>query len=173
MTNQQMRELARQIYARYRTALLSKKYYAHRLQSFEIANIVVEVTIAVTSSGTIASWYVWKDAAGALAWQHLGMITAVFALIKPFLALTSKIERSANLHASYALLFNELKSLVEDMRVEQTISPDMVTRFHNARERMTGMVSKEEAKPSERLAKRYFEEVNREIPAIELWMPPE
>ena len=173
MTNQQLREQVKQIYDRYRTALLSKKYYAHRLTGYERCNIVIEVLLALTASSAIGSWWFWKGTAmGSATWSCLGMITAVLAVLKPFLSLTSKIERSANLYASYALLHSELHNLVDDMRVKETLTDDMLTHYRNARERMAVLVQKEDPKPHQKLARKYYEEVKREIPVEKLWMPP-
>lgn len=168
-----LRELLRQLYDAYRTALLNKKYYSHQLTKLRRLDLYMEVAIAIggAGSGGVAGLAVWGSINGRYAWLSISAAAAVLSVIKPLLQLGKQIEKYAKLYSGYTGAYFELKALVDEIK-RTTASP------HNFEDKYKSMMQtfKEldalDESPSDKSLIGILEgDVNREIPPEILWMP--
>ena len=152
---------------------MNRRYYGCRLQAAKHWNLFFEIVTALASSATIAAWTFWRTGPGVYSWQVLAALSAVCAVIKPFLGLSKEIERYSELVAGYSVLFYEMKQLLEDVRAADGISDDLWARYQAGRSRMKELGVKDDARPKRRLHTRCYEETKRQITTAELWWPEE
>jgi hypothetical protein len=116
------------------------------------------IVLAVTSSGTVASWAIWDQFPSS--WQALSALSALIAIAVPVLNLPARIETAAELHgrwtelaAEYELLWTASEDGQGDLTEEQ------MQKFV---QKELGVAPKEASIPYDRrLAKRCQEEVRR------------
>ncbi len=159
------------LYDAYRTALLNRKYYADRLVTRQRWNLALEVILAVGTSGTIGGWAIWKQGVGPGVWAAVAGFVALIAILKPLLQLSKAIERYSKLFIGYTELHNELQRVVLEVQTCKTLTDEMWRCFQSALTRHSKLALEDDARPAERLRRRCYDEVNREIPPSELWMP--
>lgn len=160
------------VYNLYRTALLNCKYYADRLVTLQKWNTIFEIALVIGTSGTIGTWAIWKSDFGGYVWPIIGGIAAVLAITKPVVQLSRRIEQYSKLWANYSGLFYDLDLLVSEISATRTLTPETLKSFSAAQERYKGLALREEdPRPVEKLRRKYYEEVNREIPPDRLWVP--
>ncbi|MCG8546012.1 MAG: hypothetical protein MJE12_17585 [Alphaproteobacteria bacterium] len=175
LTNSQKRviETLRQIYNQYRSALLNRKYYGHRLETAQQFNLGFECVIAIGATGSgIAGWALWKGTGiGELTWAFIAGAASLFAILKPILNVPKRVERMSKLWVAHSRQYNDLKRLVDKVRRMQNVDAEIERTFDEICSKTSELDSLDDPKPSKRLIKRYSAEVRREIPAHTLWMP--
>ncbi|HEV7920133.1 MAG TPA: hypothetical protein VGR02_05015 [Thermoanaerobaculia bacterium] len=165
--------LVMEIHDRLRDALFNEKYYSAKLVRVRRLNKILDVALALLTSGAIGSWYIWKTPPGSQVWAVLACVAAVLAVIKLFTNGPEDIERYTSLHSGYAGLYFELRQVSKEMKIEKGVPPALHARFREASARYAKLGERDDVSPSPRLIKRCYEEVLREIPAERLWMPAE
>lgn len=170
-TQQQLRERLLQLYRTYRTASLNRKYYACRLITYRRWNLALEIALALGTSGTIGAWAIWTVGYGKYAWAAIAGLAAILALLKPILALPKQIERYTKLFAGYSDLFYDLEQISDDVRISGLLSKETSKSYGRALDRFRKLSTDDDAKPNEKLRRRCYDEVLREIPASTLWLP--
>lgn len=163
----------RWLYDDYRKALLNRKYYGYRLDFYLKVNSASDYIVMFGTSGTIAGASYWKTRFGTICWSLLGTIVAVLTIVRKAGNLSKKIEKYSKLYSEYNNLFYDLQSIVKEVHALRGVSSEMAARLGNATKRIRDLAADDDPKPSERLRRRCFEEVNREIPVRTLWYPEE
>lgn len=170
--NKEFCERLEQIYIAYRTASMNHKYYAYRLASYGKINWVYEVTVAIGSStSAVAAWPVWSTHTGGGVWAVFTGVVGLCVVLKPFLHLSQKVEQYGQLYLGYKDLYHDLKKVVSAVRLKKTLSKENEKMLINAESRIAQLDRIGEVKPSARLRRKTFDEVNLEIPPDSLWYP--
>lgn len=159
------------LYDAYRTALLNRKYYGCRLDSFRTRNKCFEALIAVGTSSAIGAWAIWREGLGPTAWAILAGLATLLAVIKPFLGLAQGVERYTKLFVAHGDSFFDLDLLVKEARRSRHYTKDMDAAFRKTVDRSRQLAPEDDPRPDERLLRQCFEEVKKEIPANQLWLP--
>jgi len=156
----------------YRTALMNRKYYAHRLSRYQAWNRALEITIAAGTSSAVAGWGIWKlTSVGGTAWGVLSGVAALAGLLKPILNLSKEIERYSKLHLGYCSLYYDLDLIIFELQLSHTLSAPNWKAFLQHRKRNNDLGLQDELHPNEKLLNRCQDEVLKEIPAGMLWLP--
>jgi len=166
-------ERARAINDDYRTAAMSRLYYACRLRYVRRINLAFELTIAIAGSATIATWNIWTTGILATLWKILGATAAVLAVIKPLANFSKRIERYSALVADYGGMFFDLDRLILEMKADRNVSDELWARFLGIHQRTKGLGIRDDPVPRKRLHRKCFETINIQIPATFLWWPEE
>ena len=164
----------RALYDDYREALLNIQCYKVRVGRLRTLRRSLDVLLVGTSCGGLAAWWAWRTAAGHRLWIGLAVVTAVTALLRVVLPIGRSVDRYQRLKEGYETLFDDLKGIVERVRVRQSLDLESVKLWSAAFKRMERGASKSDPDPrfSRRLLLRCEEEVDRQIPMRALWMPP-
>jgi hypothetical protein len=167
----QAKVILRDIYDEYRNALMRSKYYAYRLKTYKTYNKLLEIVLAVGTSGVVGALAIWQTGYGKDAWAVVAGLSAILVIIKPIINLQDKIEKYSTLHAVHESIFEDIKRLVIDINTTRSLSAEIERLFVFIRTRYgaLGLVSDEI--PKKRLVRKCYNEVNREIPPESLWMP--
>ena len=126
-----------EIYDLYRTALLSRKYFGHRLVRTHQKNRAIEWTIALAASASVAAWWAWTTTVGSALWGVLGGIAAVLALVKPYLHYPQDIERYSKLTAAYSTVFSDLRAVIRRVKTSRQLTQEDMNWFLRVADRMT------------------------------------
>lgn len=161
----------RRIYDSFRTALLNRKYYASRLQRYRRVNFSWECILAIGTSGTVAAWSVWNEGLGKIVWAVLGGTVAVLSILKPIVGLPKSIERFSKLWTGHSRIYYDIEQVVSDIKATRRVTPEMLAVLSDARKRYRELALDDDVKPVERLRRKCFAEVKKEIPVSSLWYP--
>jgi hypothetical protein len=160
------------IHREFRSAFLNAKYYGYRLDRYQFANKTLEIIIALgATTGTgIAGFAIWKNGAGATAWGIISGASIVLAAIKPIIALPDQIARYSKLASSYARIFETYRTMEQDF-ASTGLTTEQVDLFNKLRAEVATLAADDDRNPSQKVVKRFEDEVNKAIPASSLWMP--
>lgn len=145
---------------------------ARSLYRYQQLDLWSSIIIAVGTSAGVGGWSIWHQPGGKNFWTILAGSAALAALIKPFFGVAKKIERLVRLQTGYARLYQDLKSLVEDIKATEELTPKFVERFDGADKRYQDFAVEDDLRTSKRLARRCELEVRREFPDTFFWNPP-
>ena len=160
------------VYDQYRTSLLNVKYYGGNLKRVKRLNFWLELVLAAAAPGAVGSWALWRSSEWGIVFSGgLAVLAGILALAKPLLQLSAQIERYTRLYVSYGEIACELERLVEEIGIEQAMSPEMVYRYRHQAERMGRLSHLDDPKPNRTVLTRIQKEVNEEIPADNFWIP--
>src|SRR5256885_17001213 len=56
-------------------------------------NLLMEVTLAISTSSAVAGLWFWQTVLGGFLWKLLGAFAAIFSIVKPMLGLAKQIQR--------------------------------------------------------------------------------
>lgn len=155
-----------------RTARLSELYYGESKVKWSRINLVIELAIAATASGSgISGLEVLKNHAVSAVWPWLAATTALLAIAKPLLALDRKLRNAAQQQQSYRRLLGTFENLASDIQQAGALTAEHRLRFQRARDLLRqaeelddGVVAQSKIRPLE-------DRVKKEMPADRLWMP--
>jgi hypothetical protein len=162
---------ARSLYNDWRTAELNKKYYACRLTQYRHANLIMELLIAVGTSGAIAAWQVWRVSVGQIAWSAIAAAVALLTITKPLLQLPKQIERYSRLYGGYSVIAYDYEQVAGALNRNYSLNQSEVSMLEALSDKARDLVPDDDPVPRVRLRRRCYEEVNREIPIETLWWP--
>lgn len=163
----------RDLYDKYRTALLNRKYYGARLVLFQRWNLTMEIVIAVGSSSAIAAWAIWREGSGATTWAVLTGVAALFAVVKPLLQLSRQVERYSKLYYGHGDVAVDFGMLADDAHRSKKFTPEMERTYRQALQRFRLLSPQDDPKPDKQLLRKCYDEVNAEVPPENFWMPEE
>ncbi|HEX8475082.1 MAG TPA: hypothetical protein VF666_13715 [Pyrinomonadaceae bacterium] len=166
------RERLKRVYDNYRTARMSREYYACRLSFFQNCNFWYEIVLAIGTSGSaISGWYVWQTATGKTVWAILTGAAALLAILKPALQLPKHIEQYSKLHTGYSSLSYDYGKLVDDIKATGGITREMTKSLNKAEERFKELALQDDPKPSEKLLRDCQGKVKKHVPPFAVWYP--
>jgi hypothetical protein len=159
------------IYDRYRTAQMNRKYYAQRLTTTSRYNTAYEGILALGASTSIAAWTLWKTDVGQRVWAIFGGAVAILVVLKPLFGLPRRIVQFSRLYTGYTDLCIDLEQVVREIKKRKDLTRPMKNVVERALNRLKVLAREDEVNPSKRLLRKCQDEVNREIPLSSLWYP--
>ncbi len=109
------------------TAELNERYWQSLTQRFMKRDKHLKIFVAIMSSGTVASWTIWKGEDYAIIWKVLSSLSAITAVIQPLVnyAQTAKeaellAHKWIELASAYQNLWLEIESGLEDKIIKET-----------------------------------------------------
>lgn len=164
------------VYNEFRTARLNFLYSSCQLKTLLLINNIIEISLAVFASSTIASIWFWKTEIGQYAWQVFGVISAILAIIKPILKLTDEIKKKSEIASAYRELDHDF--LLLKILINQTKNYDesLKNEFKTLLKKKGEIVSKykeDAGSPNRRLLNKCFEQVEIELPVCDFYIPKE
>jgi hypothetical protein len=161
------------VYNLYRTARLNIKYHSMRLQRLEQLNLGLELAIAVAApSSAVAGLWFWDTTVGGVLWKLLGAAAAFVAVLKPLLALPRKIKAHSEVLSGYKALEHDLFELTQEVVHRGDYDSELREDYKRAVRRKGELALKDpEAKPRRKAIRRLMEEVKRELPAAQFYVP--
>lgn len=94
----------------------NKEYYGRILKRFQRRNLIIEITLATTATGSgLSGLTLWEHENGKIAWGILMAITGFLALAKPFLQLHQRIEKYSKLFTGHLDNFLDLHRIVSSV----------------------------------------------------------
>lgn len=169
-----MSDLSRiwQIYDAHRTALLNRKYYGHRLENYRYYERIFQIAAAIVTPGAaIGALAVWQTSVGSFLWFVVATVAGLLAFLRPFLGLSSNVERFSKLYTGHANLYHDLKYLVDEISFTKELTPEIVALFQHAQRRERELGPEDDPKPIAKLIEKYEKEVNKEVPVGNFWLP--
>jgi len=163
------------VYDKLRTSRLNTKYYGRRLAQFETYNFCLELVLAVTApTSAIAGLWFWNTDAGKIAWQYLGVIAALAAVVKPLLGLTKRIKAYESVLSGYRMLEYDLREIKDLVEQKQKYDGPLQAEFKKALQREKQLVGKNPESHENRQVLRECElEVRSELPGQSFFVPEE
>ena len=148
----------------YRAARLNVIYYGGRLVALQRLNTILEMVIAIGTSGSVASLALFQTNYGKVLFGAVVTISAVFGVLKPILALSKQIERVSKLWSGWNAHYYVLKAAVDSVALNHAITPDVEAIYQAAATRVKELAAIDDPKPDQKALGRIWEQVNREIP---------
>lgn len=164
-------EKARVINDDFRDAAFNRRYYSCLLARSKRVNLMLDVVVAIGTSGAIAAWNVWQHGPGTFVWKSLAAVATLVALVKPFLNLPKEIERYSELVTGWANVFYDLKQITVRMRTCGAITDEIWSAFEPTQQRVKELGVKDDPSIDKRLQRRCFEDIKKQIPSDALWWP--
>lgn len=161
-----------QIYDHYRDTLLNRKYYALRLTRIRRQSRAIEIVLALAAPGAVGGWAIWHTPAGEQVWSVVAAVVIIVTVVKPLMNWQAEVERQAGLYTEFTGLYIDMKTLVNQISVDEGVSTEAERKFRESSLHYGKIAKTEDPVILEKLRRRCYEEVNREIPAEKLWMPP-
>lgn len=162
------------VYDEYRTARLNVYYYQYQISKLRRYNILLDIVIALSTSSVIAGLWFWETSIGNVSWKVIGALAAILVVIKPIINISDLIKQKSELFSSWQLLSDGFKKLTILISEQNQYNDEMKKRFHELLDMESDINQKETPEePDKKLQRRYFEQVNREIPPESLIEPEE
>ncbi len=164
--------LLEQIYDHYRDTLLNRKYYALRLTRIRRQSRAIEIVLALAAPGAVGGWAIWHTPGGERVWSVVAAAVIIVTVMKPLMNWQAEVERQAGLYTEFTGLYLDMKNLVDQISVDEGVSAEAERKFRESSLHYGKIAKTEDPVIFEKLRRRCYEEVKREIPAGKLWMPP-
>ena len=159
------------VYGQFRTARFNVHYYEKRLTSPKRWNFAIELIIAL-SVPTIAGLWVWSTTIGNIFWQSITAVAAILAIVKPLLGLANKIQENSEVLTKWRVLDGEFEKLTMSISQYRRYDETMRDQFLKLLETKTTIKEPPE-EPSSKLCQKCFDQVDRELPADNFFIPEE
>ena len=163
------------VYDLLRTSRLNIKYYSYKLSGLERSNFLVELIVAITApSSSIAGLFFWDSDYGQYIWKILGILAAVFSVVKPLLNLTDKIRKYSETLIGYRVIFNDLQSIMYQIKQKGEFTDLLQKDFNRVLELKKEIsINEPEIVEDENLKDRFQNEVLVEFPTENFFIPGE
>lgn len=172
MPNASLHDCVKNVNNTYRTALMNRKYYGYRLSAVKTWNTRLEIVIAVGTSSAVGAMVIWESTSvGANVWAILGGLAVLFAVVKPFLNLSKRVENYSELFVGHGDVYYDLKTITMELARVRDYTDKVHEAFERALERIKQLAPKDDPKINDKLRRRAFEEVKKEITVESLWWP--
>lgn len=162
------------VYDEYRTARFNVSYYTHQLERTRRTNLIVEIVLAFTASGSLVSSVVLQGPLGAALWKGMGVVAAGLAVAKPIINWTERIRCIEATISGYRGLELDLRKIEVAIREAGAYTPELRQRFAQALDRKQELVTRElHLRDDKTLKQRCQEEVKRQLPVDRFFVPAE
>jgi len=156
----------------YRTVAMNRLYYFTRLRVLRRWCTFTDLVIAIGSSSAVAAWAIWRaGGTAASVWQVIAGAATLIAIAKPFLRLGDEVQRYAELVTGYTSVYFEAEVIVQTAKRMNGVSDALWQSFEQSEERMRKLGLNDDPRAEPRLLQESFDEVNRRMPASDLWWP--
>ncbi len=172
LTIERQRLTMERIHDQHRIARINCIYYEKRLKGLQLRNLLLEILIAVGTSAGVAGLALWKSDAGRIAWGIVAVIAAITSAVKPLLGLPRQIEHLTQLRQGYQQSYFSLGKLARHIEENGELTAEDARRSELLTDEIESLAKQDEIDPRVRLLQVAQEQVERELPAERLWMPP-
>ena len=162
------------VYDLYRTTRLNIKYLKRRIIKTKRYNLIVELAIALTASSTVASFWFFQNEIGQFIWKTLSAITALLAVIKPFLKFTEKIRKMEEMLTGYKSLHQNLDRIITLINHKKIYDEELKEIFFEYKKDLDKLITdyKDEYE-DKKLINKCYEEILKELPTDSFYIPEE
>jgi len=162
-----------EIYTLLSRSALNKEYYGVRLHRVQKLNDILEIAIAVGTTGSgISALTLWKiDPWGPLVWGTLTVVSAALAVVKPIIQLNKRIERLTRLYLGHTDNYSNLLVLVSRIKRLGTLTPEISSLFETAEAKFQELAKDDDPRPDMMLLNRCEEVIRKRHPAQLAWYP--
>jgi hypothetical protein len=164
--------LLKEIYELQCTSRMNAIYYGARLGALQKEAFFMEVTTAITASGSgVGALTLWNQGAGQFLWQGLALVAAIVAVVKPLRAPGKRIEVFTRQQQGYHGNYFALKKLGFLIRQMGAVTDDHRKRYDTVYDRHVQLNTEDEMSPDEELRRQAQEAVKKEFPPASFWWP--
>ena len=172
-TPRNTRHLVWEVYDEYRGAKRDVKYFGARLAFLKGINFCLEFIVAISTSSSVAGLWLWQGFWGGYIWKILGAVAVVLVVAKPRVNLPATICWMTEVFEGYKAVEQDLRDITTQIRHHQGYGKDLQGMFFSARKRAREVEQKnKESKVKQKLRDKCWEEVDKELPAREFYIPP-
>lgn len=162
------------VYDEFRTARFNVRYYERKLTCLQRKNYLVELVLALSVSSGVAGLWMWETAVGGIIWKALVTAAAFLAVVKPLAKLADQVQRKSEVLAGWRLLDYGLRKLTVQISQYMKYNDEMRNRFLSLMDTKAVIVQAEPLESiDERLRRRCFDQVNKELPSENFFVPGE
>jgi len=152
---------------------LNKEYYGTLLHKTQRLNDVLEILIAIGTTGSgISALTVWTiKPYGPWIWGALTAASALLAVAKPIIQLNKRIERLTRLFVGHTDNYTNLLIVVSRIRRHGDATAELVGLFETAEARFLDLAKEDDPRPNLRLLSRCEALVRVRHPPEAAWYP--
>jgi hypothetical protein len=164
-----------EIYTLLSRSALNKEYYGIRLHRTQRWNDVLEIAIAIGTTGSgISALTLWKvQPWGPYVWGTMTVVSAVLAVVKPIIQLNKRMERLTRLYLGHTDNYTNLLVLVSRIQRHGTTTPELLSLFETAEAKFQELSKDDDPHPNTALLRRCEAAVRKRHPADLAWYPDE
>lgn len=165
------------VYDDYRTAVWNVQIQQAELRKLKTINNSIEIPLALLASSSVTTMFFWTTPTGTVIWTALSFLTAVLAVVKPFLKLPEKIEQRGQMMADFCLIETELEKIKKGISSSRRYSPALRRQYLKVLD-LKGDIKKKclgaNALPaSQKIKDECFEKVEQQHPKNSFYIPQE
>jgi ABC-type multidrug transport system fused ATPase/permease subunit len=161
------------LYNEYRTARFNKLYFGKQLTFWKRINLFTEIFIAITTS-IIAGLWIWTTLVGSVIWESIIVIAALFAIIKPFVNLSSRIQQQSEILNCWRTYEIDLYSLILQVKQNKSYNIEIQNRFISMMDIKKTIIHKEPLEDeNKKLKNKCYYQVIEELPIDYFYIPEE
>ncbi len=159
------------LYELLRESLRFEKYYAYKLKRWRRGNIIADSLIALSAAGSFSSAEFMQNAIGKGVLTGTLVFSTVATILKPVIKPSNRISRLTKLQAQYLELYQDLHTLMCQIREIGEIQAKHERQLELLHERFNKLGVQNEPDEDQELMRRFQDEVETEIPSMGLWLP--
>lgn len=153
-------------------AAMNKEYYGISLARSQFINTWMDTIIAIGTTGSgISALTIWNTQYGKVIWGTLSAVSTLFALAKPIIQLSKKIERQSRLFTGHSDNYTNLLVLASRIRRYGNITDEMNRTLEAAETRFAELSRDDDPQPNLRLLRRCEQAVRKRHPPEAAWYP--
>lgn len=152
---------------------LNKEYYGNVLHRTQRLNDLLEILIAVGTTGSgISAFTIWQlEPYGPWVWGTLTAASALLAVAKPIIQLNKRIERLTRLYVGHADNYASLHIIVSRIRRLNDVTPELIESFEAAEARFLELAKEDDPRPNTKLLRRCEATIRQRHPPEDAWWP--
>ena len=173
MTPQQLGNQLTEIYNMLCRSGMNKEYYGASLHSTQRVNDILEIIIALGTTGSgISALTIWSiKPFGPWIWGVLAGTSAVLAVAKPIVQLNRRIERLTRLYVGHSDNYANLLVLISRIRRHGKLTAELLGLFEAAEARFLDLSKDDDPRPNLRLLRRCETMIRARHPPDAAWYP--
>jgi len=162
------------VYDEYKAARFNVRYYERQLDKLRRRNLLIELALALSASSVFAGLWFWETAVGGIIWKVLATLAAFLAVYKPIVRLSDQVQQKSEILTNWRLLDDGLQQLVLSISQYRKYDDEMRNSFFTLMKTRTTIIQKEPTEGvDDRLRNKCFEQVNKELPPDNFFVPEE
>lgn len=154
--------------------MLNVKYYSYQLAKAKKKTFWIELILAASSSASISGLWLFKDWIDGFLWKALGAIAAFLAVYKVTAKSSENIQKLEQRVTTYRAIAFDLQYITRNISDSKNYDAEMTAQFDAIMNRKRGFIlSYEDPFTDKNLLDRCMDEVNRELPVGNFYVPKE
>ena len=175
MSNRQQFE---NIYDEFRTLVLNKEYYAHRISRSGKLLKSLDIFLALFAGGSgVLGFALWKTEifnlpVGPLLLSLATGVAVVLGIARPYLRLEDEHERLSSVQGAYGAIAFLMEDVVTRIKTNREVDENAETIYRALRQVRTSLVAREDTPADRTLIEKMQEIVNQRFPAATYFYYP-